>query len=280
MRLLLQNPYLLILFALLLTTPSGFSQPTNPRFDAEADLLLSHFDSKTDVDDIHSVAAFATIMSSEPFSQINHHAVAGAYGIQEGLYVPANELFEAAFGERWSDAHTNFNQALSEVAELVSETLETGGDVWVAECGQSDFTAALVQEIQSVHPDLDTSSRIHVVQHSNWNESSATPEKLKFVQGNTDYHKIPDGNAVGNGTPGFNTADSIDWKDSISDPKLISLWETAIAIANRYNGQEGRYLNHNISVGGFDFSDMAEVAWILNQEQMHNAEVFFITFGK
>src|SRR5690606_29816020 len=121
-----------------------------------------------------------------------------------GLYVPANELFEAAFGDRWSDAHTDFDQALAEVTALISKTLADGGDVWIAECGQSDFTAAVVQKLQSTHPDLATKSRLHVVQHSNWNESSATPKKLQFVKVHTDYHKIPDGNAVGNGTPGFN----------------------------------------------------------------------------
>lgn len=276
----IKAPCFLFLLALVLIRATAFSETSNQRFDAGTDLLLSHFDSKTDVDDIHSVAAFATIMASKQFSNVKHHAVAGAYGKQGGLYVPANELFEEAFGDDWSDAHNDFDQALAEVSEIVSRTLKAGGDVWIAECGQSDFTASVVQELQSAYPDLDTQSRVHVVQHSDWNESSATPEKLQFVKENTDYHKIPDGNAVGNGSPGFNTADSIDWKDSVRDQRLVSIWESAIAIANKYNGQDGRYLNRNISVGGLDFSDMAEVAWILNQEQLYNAEVFFITFGK
>ena len=38
-------------------------------------------------------------MLADPrFSNVKYHAVAGAYGIQEGLYVPPNDLFKIAFG--------------------------------------------------------------------------------------------------------------------------------------------------------------------------------------
>ncbi|EDY80774.1 hypothetical protein VDG1235_391 [Verrucomicrobiia bacterium DG1235] len=249
------------------------------RFNKKNDLLLAHFDSKTDVDDIHSIAAFATIVANEDFADLNYHAVAGAYGIQEGLYVPANELFTMAFDKNWSDAHTNFDQAVSEVHKLTTETLISGGDVWIAECGQSDFTAAVVGKIHATHPAIDTQHRIHLVQHSNWNQDAADPQKLQFVKTATDYHKIPDGNATGNGTSGFNTELRIDWSKSIKDPHLTEIWKTAVAIANRYNGKDGRYLNHAISAGGFDFSDTAEVVWILELENVPDAPAFFTVFG-
>ncbi len=255
------------------------AEDSGNRFDKETDLLLAQFDSKTDVDDIHSVAAFATIVASEEFSELNYHAVAGAYGIQEGLYVPANELFSMAFGDHWSDAHSDFDQAENEVYALALNTLNSGGDIWIAECGQSDFTAAVVRRIKSSHTNFDTRKRIHVIQHSNWNQDSAAPEKLKYVKEHTSYQKIPDGNATGNGSPGFRTEQPIDWTRYIKDPRVSKIWETAIAIANRYNGQEGRYLNHAISEGGFDFSDIAEVAWILELEDVPDAEAFFAKFG-
>jgi hypothetical protein len=69
------------------------------KFNADSDLFLAEFDCKTDVDDIHSVAGVATMLANPRFSRVRFHAVAGSYGIQEGLYVPANELFEAAFGK-------------------------------------------------------------------------------------------------------------------------------------------------------------------------------------
>lgn len=142
---LLQNrPSILLLAWLLAPTITGAKAP---HFDAETDLLIAHFDSKTDVDDVHSVAAFATILASPQYSHLHHHAVAGACGIQEDLYGPAEERFEAAFGEHGSDAHHDFDHARTEVSALVAKTLRTGGDVWTAECGPSDFTAAMVRAI-------------------------------------------------------------------------------------------------------------------------------------
>ena len=85
------------------------------RFSLEKDLLLAHYDCKTDVDDLHSIAALATLLTHEPYAQLQYHAVADTYGIQEGLYVPPNELFHLAFGHHWSDAHENPKPTLAHV---------------------------------------------------------------------------------------------------------------------------------------------------------------------
>ena len=45
--------------------PLDYSQTTN--FNIEKDLLLVQYDCKTDVDDLHSVAAFITLMSDPDF---------------------------------------------------------------------------------------------------------------------------------------------------------------------------------------------------------------------
>lgn len=277
----IRRAHLTFLLSLALGLPfASRAEDARQHFNADTDLLLAQFDSKTDVDDIHSVAAFATIVANPKFSKLNYHAVAGAYGVQEGLYVPANELFALSFADKWSDAHTDFDQALTEVHKLSATTLVAGGDVWIAECGQSDFTAAVLRKIKTSHPSIDTKKRIHVIQHSDWNQNSADPEKLAFVKSETNYAKIPDGNAVGNGTAGYNTKDPIAWSNDIKDPHLTEVWQTAISIANKYNGQEGRYLNHSIAEGGFDFSDMAEVVWILNLENVPDTAAFFSVFGK
>lgn len=249
------------------------------RFEVESDLLLAQFDSKTDVDDIHSIAAVATMLADPRLSEVNYHAVAGAYGIQEGLYVPANELFENAFGAHWSDAHADFDQALREVTALVTETLDAGGDVWVAEAGQSDFTAALIRRVKDASPQVDTEERIHVVQHSGWNEDQATPEELDYVKANAFYHKIADGNAADNGTPIFRTSEAADWRSYVRTPELARVWEQALEIANTYNGTDGRYTNPDIADGGMDFSDVVEVCWIFGFEDLADAEAFFQAFA-
>ena len=249
-------------------------------FDLEKDLLLVQFDCKTDVDDLHTVAAFATLVSDPRFSKINYHAVAGTYGIQEGLYVPPNDLFQLAFGNNWTDAHNNVQGAVEKVKSRVIKTLTRGGNVWIADAGQSDFSAELVSAVQKDLPQIETSKRIHVVQHAEWNEEVTAPEKLEFVKQHTDYIKIPDGNAVGNGTPGFRTPEFKNWEDKITDPKLTAIWQLAVDLANTYNGKEGRYNNEAILAGGLDFSDLSEVCWILGLQNIKDVAQFFNNFSK
>lgn len=245
------------------------------RFDKEKDLLLVQYDCKTDVDDLHSVAAFITLMSHSGFSKIKYHAVAGTYGIQEGLYVPPNDLFQLAFGNNWTDAHRNFKTAVDQVKAIIEATLANQGDIWIAEAGQSDFSAELVKNIQADMPERDISQRIHVVQHADWNEQVTSPGSLRFIKQNTDYRKIPDGNIGGNGTPGFRSPEYTVWESKIKNPELIEIWKLAIDLGNKYNGREGRYNNEAISAGGLDFSDLSEVCWILGIEDIKDAEHFF-----
>ena len=256
------------------------SSPKAGNFDLEKDLLLAHFDCKTDVDDLQTVAALVTLMSDIKYSEINYHAVAGAYGIQEGLYVPPNDLFKLAFGNNWTDAHENLKNAVEQVKVIAKATLKNKGDIWIAEAGQSDFSAELIKAIQADLSDINISQRINIVQHSDWNEEVTSPICLDFVKKNTNYQKIPDGNAVGNGTPGFRSPEYTKWKDKIRNPKLIEIWQLAIDLSSRYNGKEGRYNNEAISAGGLDFSDLSEVCWILGLQEIKDTEHFFNLHSK
>jgi len=249
------------------------------RFDRNKDLFLAHFDAKTDVDDLHSVAGVATMLADPRFSEVNYHAVAGTYGIQEGLYVPAEELFDLAFEEHWSDAHANFDKALNEVSSLAVETLQDGGAIWIADAGQSDFSAALIRGIQELMPEAAVKDHIHIVQHADWNEEVTTAEDLAFVRKSASYHRIPDGNATGNGTPGFRSNTAVNWQEKVSDARLQEIWTTAIDIANTYNGADGRYLNESIQAGGLDFSDVAEMTWIFGFNDLVDANDFFREFS-
>lgn len=267
----------MVISALLI--PSLGAQEQFGRFDLQHDLFLAHFDLKTDVDDIHSVAATATLLNDPRFAGVNYHAVAGTYGIQEGLYVPANKLFDLAFEGKWSDAHRDRSSTLNEVSKKAAVTLHQGGSIWIAEAGQSDFSADLARRIQADLPDLNLKERIHIVQHATWNEEVTTPDDLAFLKKTITYHKIPDGNASGNGTPGFRSDERINWKENVDDEKLINIWETAIDIANTYNGAEGRYLNESIQKGGLDFSDVAESTWIFGLVDLVDANDFFNEFS-
>jgi hypothetical protein len=276
------KPAIILLISICLSS-CGFEEDSEPdllgRFDRDKDLYLAHFDVKTDVDDVHSVAGVATMLADPRFSKVRYHAVAGAYGIQEGLYVPAEEVFDLAFGEHWSNAHGDFDKALEEVRSLSIETLKGGGAIWIADAGQSDFSAALIRTIQKVIPESTVQDRVHVVQHSDWNEEVTTEEDLAFVKEAVSYRKIPDGNAVGNGTPGFRSKTAVNWQEYVSDIRLTEIWTTAIEIANKYNGAEGRYLNEAIRDGGLDFSDVAETVWIFGFSDLADANDFFEEFS-
>lgn len=247
-------------------------------FNTDKDLLLANFDCKTDVDDLHSIAAFFTLMSNPKFATINYYGVAGAYGVQEGLYVPGNELFQLAFNDDWSDADTEFEKALIEVRDISIKYLTKGGDVWIAEAGQSDFSSSLIAALKIGLPTLDTKQRIHIVQHSNWNEKSTSSHSLNYAKENADYHKIPDGNAVGNGTPGFRSPEFRLNNSTIADPQVKKVWQLAVDLANHYNGKEGRYNNEAVSNGGLDFSDLSETCWILGLQNIKDVDEFFESY--
>ncbi len=253
--------------------------PNSKNFDMDSDMLLLNFDCKTDVDDLQTIAGFMTLASSKQFSSLKFHAVAGTYGVQEGLYVPANELFQLAFKDNWTDAHKNVNAAVIKVMEEIKSTLNNGGNIWIAEAGQSDFTALLIKAIQHSHPTMSIKERIHVVQHSDWNEEVTTTEFLDYVKRISNYHKIQDGNALGNGTPGFRSPEYDSWKKKFKNPELIAIWELAISLSNKYNGEDGRYNNEAIANGGLDFSDLSEVCWILGLEDIVDMEEFFEKFA-
>ena len=245
------------------------------RFDLNKDFLLVHFDCKTDVDDLQTMAAFATLLSSSDYSNINYHIVTGTYGFQQGLYVPPNKLLELAFKNHWTDAHNNPTSAVTEVISRLKSAIELGGSIWIADAGQSDFTAKLIEVIMLEYPSLISTDRIHVIQHSEWNESVTTPSALQFVKNQSNYKKIADGNSLNNGTPGFKDANFTYWDTVISDPGLIDIWQLAVALSNQYNGKEERYLNEAIDSGGLDFSDLSEVCWILNLEDITDIDDFF-----
>jgi len=169
-------------------------------FDPATDLLSLHYDHAPDRDDGHSAAADRTVLEARFGARwIRRHviAVSGAYGwlgltFKEG----SNAVMEAAWGTRsdWLDAHGDSATAVEQLAARWVGTLSGGGDVWVKEGGTSDLTAQVVRRVQQARPDLDTRTRVHVVQHSGVNEWIGWFWNLRFVRGETDYRRIANAN--------------------------------------------------------------------------------------
>jgi hypothetical protein len=158
---------------------------------------------------------------------------------------------------------------------MASETLGQGGSVWVAEAGQSDFTADWL--VQLSEAGFDT-KRVNVVQHSDWNEDVTTPAKLELTRKLATYHRIADGNNTGNGTPGFRTDSSEAWSKALGHESMGYSWQIALVLGNHYNGVDGRYLNEAIAAGGLDFSDTSETCWIFGCDDLEDVNAFFERF--
>jgi len=221
-------------------------------FNPKGDLLSLHYDHAPDKDDGHSAAADKTILESMfGTNWIKTHvvAVSGTYGKNaKSFNTKSDAVMDATWNDcgGWLPAHTNREAAVATLIQRWGMVLKRGGDVWVKEGGQSDITASTVKAILKEFPDIDASKRIHVVQHSSWNEKQTTNADLVYVKERTHYVRIRDANAylnINGGNNAFETA-------AIRHPAFGPVWKAAFAYYNP---------KHRL-----DFSDTGEVMYILN----------------
>ncbi|WP_114520960.1 hypothetical protein [Altererythrobacter sp. ZODW24] len=243
------------------------------QFDPARDLLIANYDSKPDVDDLQAVAALGTVLRDPAFSCVNYIATAGAYGTQDGDFLPAKLLFDLSFGENWVDAHADQNVAVLALTEKAKLTIAGGGQVWITEAGQSDVTAKVLMKLPA-----ELRGKVHVVQHSDWNESVTTPAALAFAKTEANYHKIADGNFPDNGTPAYNTPDGSAWAQLLAHPEHGAAWAEARRLSLKHNGFSG-YDNPAVKAGGLDFSDTVEAAWIFGFVDMAGVQDFADRFS-
>ncbi len=242
------------------------------RFDPAHDLLVANFDSKPDVDDLQAVAALGTILRDPEFACVDYIATHGAYGTQSGDLLPAENLFDLAFGDNWIDAHEDREGAVATLARRALATLQAGGKVWVAEAGQSDVTAAMVSRLPE-----EMWRRVNVVQHSYWNESQTSPDAIQLVVYNTSYHRVQDGNFADNGSPAFNTDDGSHWPALLADPRAGLIWTEAKRLSDLHN-PVADYVNPAVAAGGLDYSDAVEIAYIFGFDDMAGVGEFVDRF--
>lgn len=247
-------------------------------FEIGKDLLLCNYDGLPDEDDLHSVAGLATMLANERLSGVDYHCTAGAYGKQNfDHFLDEPHLFDLAFGSNWASAEDDWDEAVQTATTKALATLNADGDIWVTDAGQSDFIADVVRRIQSELPAVDTKSRVHLVQHSGWNQNQTTEVDLTYVRENTDYEKVPDGNTGGNGTPGLTILTGDQWGRATADPQVGAVWVEARAAAERGFGIE--WDNDRIKGGGMDFSDTVEVMWVFGfTDDSYGVKEFFDEF--
>lgn len=241
---------MLILFALLLIAgQNSFHNDFNP----EMDILSLHYDHAPDKDDGHSAAADRTILESlfgKDWIAKHVVAVSGTYGENKDQFNSHSDLvMDAAWRDcgGWLSAHMNREAALNTLMLRWVHVLKAGGDVWVKEGGQSDITAAAVKQVQKNLPSVDTSRRIHVVQHSDWNEAHTTDSDLAYTKSQTDYIRISDANAY-----------------LKSDENIDAFVVSALNHMDFYDVWESAFDYNDPFYNGLDFSDTGELMYILD----------------
>ena len=179
----------------------------NTTLDKTTDLIVLHFDFGDDPDDGHAAVAAKVLL--DHFSIPDFWIVAGTNSRWQNNYIDAadtlmNSLFDQGI---WSKANIlnddTWSQAIASSSLKWSETLNNGGDIWIAEGGPSDFTSAVLMSMESRIHSCNWQSRIHVIQHSAINESNTgrlqndqRTNDLAYVRSSTDYINIDDGNAL------------------------------------------------------------------------------------
>jgi hypothetical protein len=232
--------------------PAGEQTGKYGRFNPKKDLLSLHYDHAPDKDDGHSAAADRTILETlfgKDWLTEHVQAVSGAYGKNAHAFNDKSDaVMQTVWGPRggWIDAHEDRDKALKQVVKRWAETLQAGGDVWVKEGGQSDLTADAVRALKQKLPEVDLSKRIHVVQHSSWNEGSTTKQDLAYVKKATDYIRIRDANRFLNVRGGHDAFE----KAALAHPVFGASWKAAFA----YYDPDHR----------LDFSDTGELMHILD----------------
>lgn len=221
----------------------------NGSFNRNRDLVAIHFDHAPDRDDGH--AAVAALMVRDRLN-LNVQVVGGAHGVynRDRYDSESERVMFAVWGSEWLNAHSNRAGSISAAVNRWTAVLAAGGSVWVAEGGQSDFTAAVVRTIRNNHSEFDTRQRIHVIQHSDWNEDHALAEDLNYVRNNTRYVKIADGNDP-NSTADFRF-------ESHNNGSFV-----ARAQSSRYSSEWAAAFNYLTPGEKLDFSDTVELMHIV-----------------
>lgn len=250
--------------------------PNAPYNDSCPDLIALHFDVAPDLDDLHAIAAGCSLSNC---FDIDPCVVIGTYGLFNGTgnhmqqYLTdtnllgqsnstyqgqtrqqlANAVATAAFGAGgYLDTGNGWTAAVNATAAKWKIALDNGCDVWVAEGGPMDFTAdVLARLIQLGCTSAQLNSNVHVVQHANFNITQTLPANFTFVQNNSDYIIIPNGNFPNNGS-----ADLEDVNINTTSSNFAQ-WARASACGGAWDAALDRFS------AKVDFSDTVELLHIL-----------------
>ena len=227
------------------------------------DLLALHYDHCADLDDGHALVAgkAVVIRSGLPLSQLI--VVNGTCGDDvRNSYVPESEVVSnAVWGDDWLNYASDPEESVETSVQRWAQVLSNGGEVWVAEGGPADFTARVLDSLDSQFPSLDLKN-VHVIQHNVGFNQNQT-QRIDTVRELSDYINIGDGNSGGNGTANFREQSSF-FVETALQSEFSNEWEAAFD-----------YLDPNRRL---DFSDAVEVLYIFDDTTTMTVDDFARTY--
>lgn len=236
---------------------------------APNDLLVLHYDNCPDKDDGHAIPAGKSVV--EKYDINNVLAVNGTCGnsIRIRFNPASNAVMNASWGTEFLDASGQRAAALQHSVTRWAEVLANGASVWVAEGGQSDFTADVVREIETRYSNIDL-KRIHVIQHSTgpvaYNEKFTDNSNLNYLKSNVSYQAIANGNIGGNGSANLNQQ-SFYFVSTAQASRFSAEWNAGFA-----------YLQPDCSIRTenckLDFSDTVGLLYIVDDKDTRNVNDF------
>ena len=230
-------------------------QSTETTIPGPGDAVYLHYDIASDPDDLHAILAGSQLSQRVGLLP---NVIIGTHGYRQGnvfLTEEAQIQGDTVYGRgNYRNVNNNFLAFAPGVAAEWDAIVANGGRVYVAEGGTSDFTFEVLSRMR------EDMSRVTVVQHSHsgrFNETAARPSSLAFVQANSTYVTIDNGNQV-NGTADFR----VTFNNTNRDIMLASspLWAVAFDLWD----------------GMVDFSDTVELLHIYNigRDQVSNIQEF------
>lgn len=170
-------------------------------FVPATDIVSLHYDCAADPDDLQSSAADRALLEATfGTAWLAEHVVPviGAYGLNTNYQETACErVASAVWGDSAgflrankpsvasSERAVSRAMAVERAAQRWARALESGGQVYVKEGGQSDFTKEVVEALELVWPGVGRC--VHIVQHSQWNEQQNHPGVTTFMHSCCNY---------------------------------------------------------------------------------------------
>ena len=189
-------------------------------FDARVDVVSLHYDCSADPDDFVSSAADRAMLEATygtAWLRVHVLPVIGTFGLNmayqrracervasavwgdsgaellaASFYAKSDDFNSSAYNTASADEVVRDNEpwrisAARRVSARWQEALQSGGQIYVKEGGQSDFTRLAVELLVERIGDARVSKCVHVVQHSKWNENMNSPGVTAWLLEHVDY---------------------------------------------------------------------------------------------